>query len=86
MRSEEIKVGQRVYDPNIEAHYVWIAGEFRHSDGELYDHLCSVCGFPDKFFLVYADEKEVADKASLFCPQCADIEPLQIVMVSVKEG
>lgn len=79
MRYEEIKVGQRVYDPKLQENYIWVAGQFVYSDGELHDHLCNNCGYPDKFFLKYNDSSN-----TIFCTDCAGIDTLQVVMVAVK--
>lgn len=79
MRYEEIKIGQQVFDPTIKAFYVWCAGSYV-VNGEPIDLLCSACGFPDKYFLRWKDEKETVT----FCTECADIENLQPILVAVK--
>ena len=83
MLVKEIKIGQRVYDPIIQARYIWVAGQFRTSDGEIYDNICTNCQYPSPVFLKWDNNEKEKDTA-YYCVDCADIDTLQIVMVAVK--
>ena len=70
MKHEDIRVGMRVMDKNLLVTYTWIKS---------YGSVCSMCGYPDQFYL-WEDEPIINTFGNSYrgkyCVDCAGIEDL----------
>lgn len=75
MKRNDVRVGQRLYDKQLDAYYKWI-----HGTGLL----CDGCQWESPIMLKWDNPNDSTD-TTIFCVSCAGIESLAVIMEAVKE-